>query len=348
MILLYGCYGYTGTLIARHAKATGVELLLGGRDAARVAALGAELGFPTRAFALDAIDLSGVRAVLHAAGPYRVTSAPMAAACLRAGAHYLDITGEISVFLALQAQADEAVRAGVMLMPGVGFDVVPTDCMAAHLAARLPGASTLTLAIASRGGVSTGTLTTLLGMVPGGGHRHVGGQLVPGPLLGEIRAVDFGDKRRDALAVALADIVTAPVHTGIPEVETRIVVPGPLARALPLVRAGAAFARMAWARDLLVSLYGSAYGNGPDDATRAAGWTRVAGQVEHADGRVAAAVLRTPEAYTLTSWTALRCAVLARDGGARPGFATPAQVHGADFVLQFPGVERHEIARVLP
>src|SRR5213595_2744682 len=101
-LLIYGANGYTGTLIARRAAALGVEAILAGRNADAVAALAGELGRPHRAFGLDdaqavAAGLQGIRVVLHCAGPFSRTSAPMVAACLRARAHYLDITGEVAV-----------------------------------------------------------------------------------------------------------------------------------------------------------------------------------------------------------------------------------------------------------
>src|SRR5207237_1168186 len=83
-------------------------------------------------FALDAIDLRDVALVLHCAGPFIHTSRPMVEACVKAGAHYLDITGEIAVFESILNRDEQHVT----LLPGVGFDVVPTDCLGAMLAPR--------------------------------------------------------------------------------------------------------------------------------------------------------------------------------------------------------------------
>src|SRR5580765_143373 len=142
-LLLYGANGYTGELVARRAAAAGVPVVLAGRNAPAVAALAAELGQDHRAFALDdaaALDraLAGITVVLNCAGPFSRTAAPLVAACLRARAHYLDITGEIAVLEALATRDAEARARGIALLPGAGFDVVPTDCLAAHVARRLP------------------------------------------------------------------------------------------------------------------------------------------------------------------------------------------------------------------
>src|SRR5437763_11984740 len=141
--LLYGANGYTGELIARRAVAGGGRPVLAARRAAEVGRLAAELGLDHRVFGLEdarAVDrgLDGMAAVLHCAGPFSRTAAPMAEGCLRGRAHYLDITGEIEVFEALAARGEEARRAGVTLLPGVGIDVVPSDGLAAHPPRRLP------------------------------------------------------------------------------------------------------------------------------------------------------------------------------------------------------------------
>src|SRR3954451_12448817 len=131
--IIYGANGYTGELIAREAVRRGHRPILGGRNASTIDALARELGCESRLFGLDdsggvAAALQNVALVLHCAAPFVLTSAPMVDACLRAGAHYLDITGEISVFEAIVRRDAEAKARGVTLLPGVGFDVVPTDC----------------------------------------------------------------------------------------------------------------------------------------------------------------------------------------------------------------------------
>jgi len=165
--VLYGANGYTGELTAHMAVAAGMRPILASRDAGAVGSLAYKLGLAARTAALDdpkALDrvLAGATAVLHCAGPFVHTSGPMADACLRNGVHYLDITGEIEVFEALAARYAKAKAAGVMLLPGAGFDVVPSDCLAAHLNRRLPTTTRLVLGIRSSGGISRGTALTML------------------------------------------------------------------------------------------------------------------------------------------------------------------------------------------
>ena len=153
--MIYGANGYTGELIARAAVSRGLKPVLAGRSRDKVQALARELGLEARVFSLEddvrlLTQIKGHDLVLHCAGPFSATAAPMMEACLRANAHYLDITGEIAVFEHAQSLNDRARAAGVVICPGVGFDVVPTDCVAAALKNAMPDATHLALGFDSR------------------------------------------------------------------------------------------------------------------------------------------------------------------------------------------------------
>ncbi|HEX8155329.1 MAG TPA: saccharopine dehydrogenase NADP-binding domain-containing protein, partial [Thermoanaerobaculia bacterium] len=161
--MIYGANGYTGELIAREAVRRGERPILAGRSGDKIVPLAKELGLDARIFDLDRIDLHDVDLVLHCAGPFTRTAKPMVRACLEARAHYLDITGELNVFEAVLARDADAKARGITLLPGVGFDVVPTDCLAAKLKERMPDATELWLAFYSRGGsISRGTMKTMI------------------------------------------------------------------------------------------------------------------------------------------------------------------------------------------
>ena len=218
--MIYGANGFTGELIAREAARRGMRPILAGRSEQRVTPLADALGLPHRAFPLDAPDLRGVGLVLHCAGPFVHTSAPMVGACLASGAHYLDITGEIAVFESIYARDAEARAAGVALIPGVGFDVVPTDCLAAQLARALPGATELWLAFApSRGSsMSRGTIRTMIEGVGKGGAIRRDGRIVRVPLAFDAREIPFASGPRHAMTIPWGDIASAWRTTGIPNI----------------------------------------------------------------------------------------------------------------------------------
>ena len=348
MLVVYGSTGYTGRLVVAEALARGLRPTLAGRNADAVRAQAEPLGVPWRAAALDdarALDaaLGGAAVVLHCAGPFSRTSRPMAAACLRARAHYLDITGEIAVFEALAARDAEARAASVMLLPGVGFDVVPSDCLAAHLARRLPDATRLALAFRA-GSASRGTLETAVEGLGRPGAVRRGGRIVPVPPAWRTRRIDFGDGRpRDATTIPWGDVATAWHSTGIPDVEVYAAMPAAARRLLaasrwlaPLLRSGPV--RRALARRV------RAGPEGPDEAARGRGVGLLWGEAVAADGRRVEARLRTAEPYTLTARTAVHLARRALAGAAPAGFQTPSRAYGADVVLEIADVARVDLA----
>ncbi len=345
MILIYGANGYTGRLIARRAASLGMRPTLAGRDAAAVSVLAAELGLEHRAFRLDdpAIvkkGIAGATVVLHCAGPFSRTATPMASACIESRAHYIDITGEASVFEAMAARDGVARAAGVMLLPGAGFDVVPSDCLAAHLKGLLPTATKLTLAFQARGGVSRGTATTMVENINHGGLVRRNGVLTPVPAAWKTRRIDYGNGAVESMTISWGDVASAYYSTGIGNIEVYAAVPDSTIRAVRMTR------RFGWllGSPPIQKLLKAAINRrppGPSDAKRERSHSLLWGEVEDDEGRRAAARMRTPDGYTLTSITALAIAARASEGDAKPGYQTPSLAYGADLILEMPaGVER--------
>ena len=344
--LLYGANGYTGQLIAREAVVRGLRPILAGRNAEAVGCLAHELGLEQRIFSLDdaaatRAGLERVKAVLHCAGPFAHTARPMVDACLEARVHYLDITGEIGVFESIAARDTEAMAAGILLLPGVGFDVVPSDCLAAHLNRRLPGAKHLALGFHGVGSYSRGTATTIVENLHCGGCVRRGGALTNVPAAWRTREIDFGRGARLAVTIPWGDVSTAFRSTGIGDVEVYTAVSRSELRFMRLSR------HLGWAlRSSPVQKFLKrriqARPPGPSVEERAKGCTLLWGEVDDGQGRRMVSRLRGPEGYTFTMLTAL--AVLARvlSGDAPPGYQTPSLAFGADFVLQVPGVERED------
>jgi len=345
--LIYGANGYTGELIAREALRRGQRPVLAGRNAEAVRGLASELRLEPRVFALDdprAVDdgIAGMAAVLHCAGPFIRTFRPMAEACLRARAHYLDVTGEIEVFERLAARDAEARAAGVTLLPGVGFDVVPSDCLGAHLKRRLPSATQLVLAFHSVGGLSRGTATTMVENLHRGGLVRRDGVLTPVPAAWKTRRVDFGRGPRRVVSIPWGDVSTAYHSTGIPNIEVYTSATGPLLLAMKASRLLRPLLASAWVQSLLKKRV-RAGAPGPDAEQRARGRTVFWGEVTDAAGGRAASRLQGPEGYTFTVRTALAAVERILSGSAPPGFQTPSKACGADFVLSIEGVSREDL-----
>jgi short subunit dehydrogenase-like uncharacterized protein len=345
--LIYGATGFTGDLIAREAARQGKPAILGGRREAPLRALGEELSLPVRVASLDdapalARALEGVTLVLHCAGPFARTSRPMADACLARGVHYLDITGEIEVFEALAARSVEAQGKGVMLLPGVGFDVVPSDCLAAHLHRRLPSATHLALGLLSTGGVSHGTATTVVQNLGRGGVVRRGGKLHPVPTAWRKRAIDYGRGPVSSVTIPWGDVATAFHSTGIPDIEVYLAAPGTRGRVLRMARWAEPLMRTGFVKGYLQRWIDRAPA-GPDAAQRAKARSIVWGEVTDPQGGRAVSRLTTPDGYDLTVTASLACVDAVMSGLARPGFQTPSLAFGPDLPLTLPGVTREDL-----
>ncbi|PTL78758.1 trans-acting enoyl reductase family protein [Vitiosangium sp. GDMCC 1.1324] len=345
--LIYGATGYSGRLLARAAKARELRPILCGRDEPRLAAIASELGLEYRVARLDQdVDLDealrGINVVLNTAGPFSTTFGPMSEACLRAGAHYLDFSGEVLAIEGVFQRDARARRRGVMLMPGVGFDVVPSDCLALHLARQVRGARRLVLGISGLEIISRGSFRTL---AEGAGEsirirrkgRIVG--ITPGSLQ---RELDFGAGPRPSLAMSWGDVSSAYYSTGIPDIEV-------YCDAIPALRVMVMANR--WFGGLLampparmwLELQARALPDGPSEAERAGRQGVIFAEVEDAAGRRLRGRLRTPEAYGFSCTTGLTIVERVLAGDVEVGAQTPARVYGPDFVLSFPGVRREEL-----
>lgn len=344
--MIYGATGYTGKLVARTAKAQGLDPLLAGRNEARLKSIAAQHGFEYQAISLDdpeALDagLAQVDAVLHIAGPFSKTSKPMVDACIRTGTHYLDITGEIDVFEACAARGEEAAKAGVMLMPGVGFDVVPSDCLAAHMKARMPDARELVLGISGLGQMSHGTAKTGVESIGKGTRVRREGHIVSARKTPK-REIDFGNGPRPSVAIGWGDVATAWHSTGIPDITVYFESNPQLEQMAKMGGLTRWFLSLGFMQRALKKRV-EQLPEGPNDSERARGYSVLYGEATGPNGEMARSLLRTPEGYTLTAMTSLEITRRVLAGEAKPGYQTPSLVFGPDFITGFEGCTRQDL-----
>jgi len=342
--LIYGANGYTGELIAREAMRRGLKPILSGRSQNKVEPLAKELNLTCRTFSLEdrkslEYTLKEVDFVIHCAGPFSLTSNRMVEACLRTGKHYTDITGEISVFEQMAKRDEAAKKAGIMIMPGIGFDVVPSDCLARYLKNQLPSATNLTLAFYGLGKISHGTQATMTMNVGSGGAVRRNGEIVRVPAAYKTREIDFGEQTKTAVTIPWGDVSTAFYSTGIPNIEVYTVVPEANLKMLKLSR------YLGWllkTRIVQNYLQKQIPEGGPNAEERAKGKTYLWGEASNDEGNQVEARLTCPEGYTTTALTALKIAEKIADGNFRAGFQTPAKCYGADLILEIEGAKRSE------
>ncbi len=346
--MLYGATGYTGKLLVQEAVKRGLSPVIAGRDESKVRALAERYSLEAFVFPVhhagvveDGINAAEVDAVLHAAGPFTFTAVPMRQACLRTKTHYLDITGEISVFEDTFAQDEAAQQAGILLMSGVGFDIVPSDCLIRYVADALPNAVELEVAIAALGadttdgglGITAGTLKSLLEMLPKGNMIRRGGRIIPADFGKLTKTVQFPHGRFNTLSIPWGDVSTGYHTSGIPNITAYMALPA--AQITGLAYSGVA---LQW----LMKFDGVRQGagriidrvaHGPTDSARQTERAHIYVKAQDAAGQTKEAWLETMEGYALTAQTALMAVERALTGD-YIGAQTPARAFGADFVLE--------------
>ena len=348
--LLYGANGYTGELIARFAHQYGLQPILAGRNKEAIGALAAKLNLPFRIADLsDGISLkkilSEVKLVVHAAGPYDFTAKPMIEACMETHTHYIDLNGDTDVFEILQSYDQQAKEKDIMILPGAGFDVVPTDCLSLWLKNRLPNANQLKIAFVIIGsGLSRGTSITTLQKLGLPGAVRKNGQLVAEPIGVRGMWIEFPASRQKSFMMSIpwGDISTAYFSTGIPNIETYT----GINKATWLLLKGQFLfnwlLRTSWVRGIIKKIITSK-APGPDDAQRDKAVSLIWATAANANGQMLTATMRCPEAYSLTAMSVLLIAQKILNNHYKPGYQTPASAYGEDLVMEIPGVSRDSV-----
>ncbi len=342
--LLYGANGYTARLIAREAASFGLTPILAGRSRGAIEAMASDLDLPFRCFALEdkaALEsaLREVKVVMHCAGPFIHTARPVVEACISTGTHYLDINGDITCFELVKKYGEAAAKANVMLMPGTGFDVVPTDCLALKLKKAMPDATSLRIAFASLGStLSHGTATTMAGKLGEGGARRENGRIVRAPLGQHAMTVDFGSKKRFVMSIPWGDVSTAYHTTGIPNIETFTAVPQEYHRIMKAQGLFNWLLRTSMMRGYIQKKIDKRPA-GPNDDTLKNGRSLVWAAATNEQGGKIEARLEGPEGYDLTWRASLLILKKVLSGDLKSGYQTPAACYGEHLVEEVPGVK---------
>lgn len=345
-IVVYGSYGYTGSLIVERCKEQQLNIILAGRNEDRLKAQSKATGYPYQTVEIKETEklvqlLEPATLVIHCGGPFQFTARHMIEVCLKTKTHYTDITGEIGVFELIASYDLKAKEAGIMLLPGAGFDVVPSDCLAAHLKKRLPNATHLELAFATSGaGSSRGTSkTAVLGLGEGSLVRH-NGKITKVPLHEGLKEIDFVKFKTISARIPWGDVSTAFYSTGIPNVEVYMGINEKVARMIKLSRFFNWLLKKRWLKKFLLNKIDKT--TGPDEDRRENAKSYLVGSVWN-DTQKVQTQLAAPNGYTLTALSSVSIAMKILDGNFKTGFQTPSLAYGSDLILEFEGVERTDL-----
>jgi short subunit dehydrogenase-like uncharacterized protein len=335
-IMLYGATGFTAGLMIDALKSLPCELILAGRNANTVETLARKHTTTHTAFALDNLEttqrhLRGIDLVINCAGPFAQTALAIVNAALLTRTSYFDITGELSIFMRIHHHHDAAIAKGITLIPGLGFDIAPSDCLAALLARRVKNPSSLTLAIATKNTrVSHGTLKTVVLESKNQVIARREDGIKNYDDLSLSRDIVINGKPRHCMRAPLGDLFCAHLSTGISNIDTFVAIPKNLAkfsRLLPLLsKLGQNnFAHMLIERAI------ESLPNGPTLEQQQQGSAYIYGEVVGANGMTEKAVMKTKEPYVYTADLMVAGVRSWLDKGLHYGFLTPSQAFGAQF-----------------
>jgi short subunit dehydrogenase-like uncharacterized protein len=347
--MIYGATGYSGRLVTKKALEKGLKPVLAGRESDHIWERAADLGLECRAFSLDhstdilAEQLKGIDALISCAGPFSATARPMIEACIKAGTHYFDITGEMEVFeFAHSREIDAAAKAaGISICPGIGFDVIPTDCLARALVEELPDATELHLGFSGDMAVSPGTAKSMIEGFAIGTMARRNGKITPIPL--EVSDIDYGNGMQQSMSVSWGDVSTAWYTTGIPNITV----------SWPASNSAIFQARMsAWLRPLLRQKWLQEYlkkqvdkrVKGPGAEKRDSAPVHVWGEARNAAGDKVTARIQTANGYSVTCDAPPLIIQHLMENDLPSGSHTPSRLFGKDFICTVPGSTNIQIS----
>jgi short subunit dehydrogenase-like uncharacterized protein len=346
-IVIYGSYGYSGDLIVQECLKQGLWPHLSGRKAAPLKAQSLKYNLPFTCCELNDSAFAPLveenDVMVNCAGPFIHTAKQVIGTCVAKGTHYLDITGEYQVFEMAQKYHQKAKEKRVMILPGCGFDVVPSDCLALHLKTRLTDAINLQIAFAGMGaGMSRGTAKTMIEGMGGGGSVRKEGEIVKVSHTYRIKEIDFGPFKSKAVSIPWGDISTAYYSTGIPNITVFMAANQKIIRSLKLGDLFGFVLRWTWVKNLMKKKVEKRT-SGPSVERRTKSRSYFWAEVSNDKGESKVSRLEVPDGYTLTAVCTTGILKKMLNGHFKSGFQTPSTAYGADFILEFPNCKRMDI-----
>lgn len=343
--IIYGAYGYTGALITDLAVKKGLKPLLVGRSEQKLSALANSYNLPYQVADVKNLKvlnamISDYALIINCAGPFSETADQVIRYCIEKQIHYTDITGEIGVFEMAKTFDQEAKEKNVMVMPGTGFDVVPSDCLAKYLSEKLPDAIDLELAFKGDGGPSHGTILTAISGLGKDGAIRKDGKIIAVPNAYEVKKFDFDQPGMSAATIPWGDVSTAYFSTKIPNIKVFMAMPPKAIQGMKMMKYLKGILGLSFVQKLIKS---QVKAGGPSDDIRAKSNSYLIGKVTNDKGASLMAKLKTLDGYTLTAEASILIAQKILEGNLKSGYQTPSSVYGHQLILEIRGSELSDV-----
>lgn len=339
-VMIYGASGFTAHLILERIKDVDLNVVLGGRSQEKMMQLSRKHEYPTRIFSLEdenevAKNLDGIDLVVNCAGPFIFTAEPLAIGALRCGCDYFDINGEVDVFYKLFKFRHVAEARQVSLLPGLGFDIAPSDCLAARLAKDINHPASLLLVIWPKGTRPThGTLKSAF--FRSQRKFNLKGQesgLEGVPKISKFIDLEIKGEIVKCIRAPLADLLTSRVSTGIKDIRTYLVLSQELGSAARIAHYFTPLGKIGFIKNRILRAIESRP-SGPSKKQQQSGSALIYAEVKDEDDQSLRAIMHTPEPYVYTSQLIINGIREWQRNGLKGGFLTPSQAFGAGFAEQ--------------
>lgn len=341
--MIYGAYGFTGSKLAKLAADSGMKPIIAGRDALKTKRLALSLGLEFEVFNLEddshiESKLKDIDLLYNLAGPYCKTAPTLVEACLRTKTHYMDLTGDIEIYDFLYSLDDVAKDNGVLIMPGVGFNIVATECVAAHTVKKLPECDSLDIVMATRAKPSKGTFKQMIALLPRGGFEIKDNTLEPSEIKKTDIEVKYPDKKRTSFLIPIGELIACHKSMKIANIRTHYALSATwAAMADTMIDIITKFSSKSYGKKVLSS-FADSYAKGPSEESMLEDKSYVYARASTELGLYAETMIKTPEPYYFTVQIAIIAIQKVLDGD-YAGALTPVEAFGSSFVFEVEGVE---------
>lgn len=328
-ILIYGAAGFMGQLFLKTIHGEKLDIVLGARD-------NFSSTYTLRLFLLDnqttiIENIKDVKLLINLAGPFKNTNKQLVEACIANGTHYIDIAGEVTELETVFAYDIKAKNANIMLMPGAGFGVVPTDIVANLAKDKLPDATHLKIAYITNGGASKGTLKSVLTDINKDGvilENDVFNKAMPA--FKTFQFLVYNKEQEVVYNPWRADLFSAKISSGIQNIETYANFPSFIVKMM--------HGKLLWLRDFILKRLINLFPIGPSEQQLEKGFTICFAEVKNAKGEKANAYIYGPEAYVFTANTLLAITKNIVANNFKSGFQTP-NIYGKELLKSIPNIK---------
>jgi short subunit dehydrogenase-like uncharacterized protein len=179
-VIIYGASGYSGRLVAEYLREYNTPFIAAGRSRAKLKEIMEHVpGIENADYEIAEVGPSanelgklfeGAKVVCNTVGPFIYNGPRVAEACLAAGCHYLDISGEQAwIRVAAEQWGEKFAARRLLIAPATAFMSTPSD-IAAHMCLEAAAIDTLEIVTMFRGMPTFGSTQTIFAVLQTEAH----------------------------------------------------------------------------------------------------------------------------------------------------------------------------------